>query len=250
MKEGLYEPTREGATQGSPLSPLLSNVVLDELDKELERRGLSFCRFADDCNIFTSSRKSAERVMSSLCRYIESHLKLEVNREKSQVALSDQITFLGMTIINGTIAISAPSIKTAMAKVKSLTPRGTSEDLKRTMSRINQWYEGWSNYYSMTQYPAQLAKIEARIRRRLRSRIISQQKKRRHLYNRLIERGIKPRTAKKAVYSNRKRWALSHTFPVEKAYSVAWFEETIGQIVRSRDKEPHWFDRNKWIKLT
>ncbi|MCP4902516.1 MAG: group II intron reverse transcriptase/maturase, partial [bacterium] len=136
MANGLVTPSTEGAVQGSPLSPLLSNIVLDELDKELERRGLEFCRFADDCNIFVKTPKAAERVMESVCRYIEKRLKLVVNQEKSQVACSDRVKFLGMTIVGKTIAISHKALQTAMAKVKELTPRGTHQKLEQTLEEI------------------------------------------------------------------------------------------------------------------
>jgi len=143
MKDGLVSPTREGTPQGGPLSPLLSNVVLDELDKELECRGLEFCRFADDCNIFVRSQKAANRVMQSVGHFIESKMKLEVNRKKSQVALSKRVKFLGMTIIADTIAISAVSIKRAMAKVKELTPRGEHLSLESAIDRIKKWQSRW-----------------------------------------------------------------------------------------------------------
>ncbi len=163
MKDGLVSPTLEGTVQGSPLSPLLSNVVLDELDKELENRGLEFCRFADDCNIFVKTPKAAERVMTSIGKFIEKKLKLVVNQEKSQVARSDRVKFLGMTVVNGHIAISVKSMNRAMARVKALTLRGTHMKLEHATMEINRWYRGWSSYYSMTQFPAQLNKIEAHI---------------------------------------------------------------------------------------
>ncbi len=99
MADGLKSVTTEGTVQGSPLSPLLSNSVLDELDRELERRGLAFCRFADDCNIFVKTPKAAERVMASISKYIETRLKLVINREKSQVARSERVKFLGNTYV-------------------------------------------------------------------------------------------------------------------------------------------------------
>jgi len=99
LANGLVAPSTEGAVQGSPPSPLLSNIVLDELDKELERRGLAFCRFADDCNIFVKTPKAAERVMANVGGYIEKRLKLVVNQDKSQVARSDRVKFLGLTIV-------------------------------------------------------------------------------------------------------------------------------------------------------
>ena len=117
------------------LSPLLSNVVLDELDKELEKRGLEFCRFADDCNIFVGSEKAAERVMRNISKFIEKKLKLVINLTKSKVALSKYVKFLGMTIIAGAMVISAQSINRAMAKVKELTPRGTNLKLELAIKK-------------------------------------------------------------------------------------------------------------------
>ena len=145
MDHGLVTPTTEGAVQGSPLSPLLSNIVLDELDQELQRRGLEFCRFADDCNRCVKSQKAAERVMGSISRFIEKRLKLKVNRDKSQVARAEKVKFLGFTIVNATIAIAHQALQAAMAKVKELTPRGTHRTLQATIAEINRWYVGWAN---------------------------------------------------------------------------------------------------------
>ena len=251
MQNGLVSETTEGSVQGSPLSPLLSNLVLDELDKELESRGLEFCRFADDCNIFVGSQNAAERVMKSVTKFIEDRLKLEVNQTKSKVAESKYVKFLGMTIVDGDIAISRQSISRAMTRVKELTPRGTHYPIEQSVKRINQWYVGWSNYYKMTQYPAQLAAIEAHIRRRLRSRFVSQQKRRRYLVNKLVKLGWPHKQARKTVYSNRGRWALSHTKAVEKAYPNKWFTDRLGLKVRSDRKaeNEHWHDIKRWIKL-
>ena len=250
MKGGLVIATLEGTVQGSPLSPLLSNVVLDELDKELENRGLEFCRFADDCNLFVKTAKAAERVMAGITQFIEKKLKLVVNQKKSQVARSDKVKFLGMTIVNGHRAISIKSIKRAMDKVKTLTPRGTHTKLEETIKEINKWYRGWSSYYSMTQFPSQLKKIEAHVRRRLRSRLIDQQKSRRNLFNKLVKRGAKKSIVGGVVYSNRKRWALSLTLATSAAYPVKWFAGTLGQFIRSNAKLSHWFEVKVWIRLT
>lgn len=249
MKEGLVTASTEGAPQGSPLSPLLSNVVLDELDKELERRGLEYCRFADDANIFVKSQKAAERVMQKVSEFIEKKLKLVVNKEKSKVARSERVKFLGMTIIACTIAISAQAMARAMATVKELTPRGTHLTLEETIRNINQWYVGWSGYYKTTQYPSQLYGIEAHIRRRLRSRIVSQQKSSRNLFEKLISRKVSKSLAGATAYSNRKKWALSHSRGIEKAYSNKWFREEMGLKTRSNEKHAHWFELKKWIKL-
>ena len=249
MIDGVKTPTEEGSVQGSPLSPILSNVVLDELDKELEQRGLEFCRFADDCNIFTKTERSAERIMTSIKKFIEKKLKLKVNEDKSKTAKSDQVKFLGMTIVKGTIAISKAALNKAMEKVKELIPRGTNLAIEQAVEKINSWYRGWASYFKMTQYPAQLKSIEAHIRRRLRARIVSQQKKKRNLVAKLIKRGMAKKQAENTVYTNRKTWALSHTKAVEKAFPNKWFTDTLKQIIVSDKKLDHWFGPEIWVKL-
>ncbi|MGL1932367.1 MAG: group II intron reverse transcriptase/maturase [Desulfotalea sp.] len=249
MKDGVVIPSDKGTPQGSPLSPLLSNVVLDELDKELERRGLEFCRFADDCNIFVRTSKSAERVMVNISKFIEGKLKLKINKDKSKVAHCQEVQFLGLTIMGGAVAISAQSMKRAMQKVKELTLRGTHLSLEATMKRINSWYKGWSGYYGMTQYPAQLRNVEAHVRRRLRSRFVDQQKKRCHLFKKLIKRGV-PRGLTSKVYSNNGRWVLSNTMALTRAYPNRWFIDVVGQYIRSEERQLHWFPLHQWIIIT
>jgi RNA-directed DNA polymerase len=250
MSDGVVTISTEGSVQGSPLSPLLSNVVLDELDKELERRKLCFCRYADDSNIFVKSPKAAERVMQTIKKFIEGKLKLKVNEEKSKTAKADQVKFLAMTIVNGAIAISKKALDKAMEKVKELTPRGTRYTLEETMEAINKWYQGWGSYFKMTQYPAQLRKIEAHIRRRLRARIVKQQKRRRHLCHKLTKRGISKTLARKTAYSNKSTWALSHTMALSKAYSNDWFINQMGQKIFSNLNQPGWYGVDVWVKLT
>lgn len=250
MIDGIKTPTEEGSVQGSPLSPLLSNVVLDELDKELEQRGLEFCRFADDCNVFTKTERSAERIMASIKKFIEKKLKLKVNEDKSKTAKSDQVKFLGMTIVKGFIAISKAALNKAMEKVKELIPRGTNLAIEQAIEKINSWYTGWASYFKMTQYPAQLKYIEAHIRRRLRARIVSQQKKKRNLVAKLIKRGVAKIRAVKTVYTNRKTWAISHTKAVEQAFPNKWFTDELNQTIMSDKKLDHWFDPDMWVKLT
>ena len=250
MVNGTVTLTREGTVQGSPLSPLLSNVVLDELDKELARRGLEFCRYADDCNIFVRSPKSANRVMESISRFIEQKLKLKINRKKSRVGRSCDVKFLGMTIIEGTIAISSQSMKRALQKVKELTPRGSNIPLEQTIKRINSWYMGWSGYYLMTQYPSQFARIEAHIRRRLRARFVDQHNRRRFLFRKLRKQGASRKSIATAAFSNKGRWALSRTTALHQAYPNRWFISRFGQAIRSNDRMKHWFNIHQWVKVT
>lgn len=250
MSEGVIEIPTEGSVQGSPLSPLLSNIVLDELDKEIERRNLKFCRFADDCNIFVKSSRAAERVMKSIKNFIEKKLKLKVNEEKSKTAKADQVKFLGMTIVNGAIAISKKALNKAMETIKNLIPRGTNISAEQSMTIINKWYTGWFQYYKMTQYPSQLAALEAHIRRRLRARFIVQQKKRRHLCKKLIKLGVGKALAKKTVHSKHNTWKLSHTRALEQAFSNKWFISRMKQQIYSNLRLPEWFMIEKWVKLS
>lgn len=250
MNDGTITASTEGSVQGSPLSPLLSNVVLDELDKELEKRGLQFCRFADDCNIFVKSMKAAERVMKSMKKFIENKLKLKINEEKSKTAKSNQVKFLAMTIVDGAIAISKKALDKAMDKVKELIPRRSHLSIEQTMELINRWYQGWATYFKMTQFPAQLEKIEAHIRRRLRARIVAQQKRRRFLFDKLKKRGVPRPLAAKTAYSNKKTWGLSHGKGLEKAYPIKWFEDTLGQKIFSNLQLPGWRPIHEWVKLT
>lgn len=249
MIDGVKTPSEEGSVQGSPLSPLLSNVVLDELDKELEKRNLEFCRFADDCNIFARTQRSADRIMSSIKKFIEKKLKLKVNEEKSKTRKSNEVKFLGMTIVEGTITISKAAFNKAMEKIKILIPRGSHIRIEAAIAEVNKWFRGWASYFKMTQYPDQLKAIEAHIRRRFRARIIKQQKKKRNLLALLQRNGINKKSAAKTVYSNKGPWNLSHNRVVEKVYSVEWFIKQ-GQEIVSGNALGHWFEIGKWVKLT
>lgn len=244
-----FEPTTIGSVQGSPLSPLLSNIVLDELDKKLEQRGLSFVRFADDCNIFVNTAIAATRVMENITHFIEKKMKLVINRDKSKIGLSRKIKFLGVNIIKGTVAIAKSSMKNARVKIKELIPRGTNKTLEQTMQELNVWFRGWSGYFAITHYPAQFKSLEAFARRRLRSRIVSQSKRRIFLFRKLMRHGIKHKTAAKCVFSNKGRWALSKSKAVEMAFSNKYFKQA-GQYIKSTQKLRHWFDVNKWVHLS
>ena len=243
----LTEREAEGAPQGSPLSPLLCNTVLDLLDKELEQRGLSFCRYADDANIFVRSKKSAERVMGSISKFIEKRLRLKVNREKSKVAKSKEVTFLGFTIVEGEIAISKKALKKAFEKLRELARGGSHLPAEKQLERFNLWYRGWSEYFKLTSYPKQLAIVEAHLRRRMRKQFIRNQKRARHLYDKLIRAKI-PRRLAGAVYGNRGPWALSHTRAIERYWSNNWFIQR-GIFLRSTENHPHWKPLSEWVKL-
>jgi len=243
-----YEATRVGSPQGSPLSPLLSNIVLDELDKELERRGLEFCRYADDAKIFVKSYSAGNRVMRSVSQFIEKKLKLTVNQAKSKVEQASKVTFLGFVITRKSIIISKKSMVQARAKLRELIPRRTHKQLDEQIEKLNQWYTGWANYYKLTNFPYQLHTIEGHIRRRLRAQLVSQSKRRRFMVRKLIRRGVKKTTAWRTIYlAKRKTWRLSNTPAITKAWSNAWFRDQ-GLKVISSQRLGHWqpVSRCRW----
>jgi RNA-directed DNA polymerase len=239
--DGNVEQTKVGLPQGSPLSPLMSNIVLDQLDKELERRGLDFVRYADDANIFVGSQKAAERVMASVTRFIESKLKLRVNRDKSRTALSKMVKFLGMTILAGGMAmISVKALTKAKERVKELIPRSGRGSLEAQVERVNLWYMGWSGYFGMTNYPSQLRQIEANIRMRFRLQFVKNHKRKKHLVGKLRQQGVRGPTAYQAVYlRNSGRWKLAHDFVVNLAWNERWFRQR-GLKTKSNAALDHW----------
>ena len=176
-------------------------------------------------------------------------MKLIINREKSQVAKSNRVKFLGVTIVKGTVAVSKTALKAAQNKVKQLIPKGTHKTLETTIREYNSWYRGWAGYFQVTYYPSQLKRIEAMARRRLRARSIAQSKRRKYLFRKLKKQGIKPQTAAKTVFSNKKRWALSKTKAVERAFPNKYFEKA-GMLIWSNRRLKHWVDVNRWVYLS
>jgi RNA-directed DNA polymerase len=188
--------------------------------------------------------------MDSIRKFIEKKLKLKVNEEKSQVAKSDRVKFLGMTIVSGLIAISKVAYKKALDKVKELIPRRSHQSLEENMKEINRWYAGWANYFKMGQFPAQLRSIESHIRRRFRARIVNQQKRRRFLIRKLMSLGVNKWSAVKCACLPRKTWYKSHTKAVEQALPNQSFIEKDQQVIFSTPPLDHWEPINRWVKLT
>jgi len=224
QENGLTTASVEGAPQGSPLSPLLSNIMLDELDKELESRKLRFCRFADDANIFCKSMKAGERVMKSITKFIEHNMKLKVNKDKSKVARSENITFLGMTIRGFKITISKKASKKAFEKLTELIPRNSGKSIEETILDVNRWFKGWYEYFKLTDIPSQFKGIESHIRRRLRAKIVKQKKCKRFLIRVLLKKGVKESTAYKSVYGRGGPWAISWSKAMHQAFPNRWFK--------------------------
>src|SRR5262249_6419503 len=147
MSNGIGVARREGTPQGGPLSPLLANVLLDDLDKELEKRGHRFCRYADDCNIYVQTEVAGNRVMKSVTEFLERKLKLKVNLEKSAVAPTEERKFLGHRILKGgKLGIAPKSLKRAKDKIRELTGRTRGESLEKVVKRLNSFLNGWVVY--------------------------------------------------------------------------------------------------------
>ncbi len=152
MVEGVLQPTPEGSPQGGPLSPLLSNILLDDLDKELERRGLRFVRYADDFQIFVKSSRSAQRVFESVQRYVTQTLKLVVNQTKSQVTVAEGCEFLGFAFVSGrraTIKVAPKKLKAFKRRVKELTGRSRGISMKRRLTDLARYLRGWIGYFGL-----------------------------------------------------------------------------------------------------
>jgi RNA-directed DNA polymerase len=172
MEEGLVSPTEEGTPQGGPLSPLLSNLMLDVLDKELEKRGHRFVRYADDCNIYVRSQKAGERVMAGVERFLEKRLKLKVNKAKSAVAKPSVRKFLGFSFTFGSEPrrrIAPQSLVRFKAKVRELTRRSCGRSLAQIVKELSVYLIGWRGYFGFCQTPSVLRKLDEWLRRRLRA---------------------------------------------------------------------------------
>jgi RNA-directed DNA polymerase len=194
MLGGLASPTREGTPQGGSLSPLLSNVMLHELDRELERRGHRFCRYADDCNIYVKSKKAGNRVMESVSQFIEKRLKLKINREKSAVDYPTNRKFLGFSFyyVQGMIRIRvhSKSIKRLKERLKELTGRSIGISMEARINKLNQTIRGWINYYSLADMRTHCQKTDEWLRRRLRMCYWKQWKKIGSRIDNLVRLGI------------------------------------------------------------
>lgn len=234
LPDGVVVSTDEGAPQGGPLSPLLSNIVLDELDWELERRGHRFVRYADDCNIYVRGERSGNRVMASICQFIHKRLRLEVNTAKSAVARPEERHFLGFSIgfdplgLSPEINLSSRSKKRLAERVRGLTPRNRGQSLETIIEDVNRYLRGWIGFFAICTEAAlrTLRNTDAHIRRRLRAILLKQWRRRPSIVKRLIGLGIRPRKAWRTVYSPRRGlWAMSHLFAVDRALRNAYFAE-------------------------
>ena len=222
---GQLEPTRRGVPQGGPLSPLLANIVLDDLDKELERRGLRFVRYADDFIILVKSQRAGERVKASVKRFIECKLKLKVNEAKSKVAKIDQTSFLGFTIIGGKIRWSDAAFTKFKRRIKQLTGRSWFVSMQYRMEQLALYLRGWMNYFGISQYYRIIPEIDRWLRRRVRMCYWKQWRYARTKVSNLLKLGTSKEHAILTAISRRGPWHLSRTLATQTGMTNQWLKE-------------------------
>jgi len=226
MENGLVSPAEEGTPQGGPLSPVLSNIVLNELEQELERRGHRFTRYADDCNIYVRSRRAGERVMSSVTRLLTTKLKLRVNSEKSAVARPWERKFLGFSFTNHKQPkrrLAPKAVVRFKERVRELTRRTQGISLARMVHKVAEYLRGWIGYFGRCETPSVLEELAQWLRRRLRSMVWNQWKRGTTRYRELRKRGIAAQEAAQTAGSSDGPWHLANTPALKLALSNAYF---------------------------
>jgi RNA-directed DNA polymerase len=227
MENGLVSPSVEGTPQGGPLSPLLSNLVLDELDQELERRGHRYLRYADDCNIYVRSQRAGQRVMESITRFITQKLKLKVNETKSAVARPQERKFLGFSFSTG------PEIKRMIApkalerfkhRIRDTTRRAKGVSMETTIAELAPYLRGWRSYFGFCETPDALMYLTRWVRLRLRAAMWRQWKTPRRRRAALLELGVRPRLANNTAGSGRGPWYLARAKALSVGLSNAYFK--------------------------
>lgn len=228
MEEGLTTASREGTPQGGPLSPLLSNIMLDDLDKELERRGHKFCRYADDCNVYVRSKHAGERVMETLTRFLEQKLKLKVNRDKSAVDQPWKRKFLGYSMTahrEAKLKVAKQSVKRIRVKLKELFRVGKGRNLERFIREdLNPVLRGWVNYFSLSETRGVFEELDEWLRRRLRCMLWRQWKRSWTRFKRLRARGLDEVRAWKSATNGRGSWWNSGASHMNQAFPKSYFD--------------------------
>lgn len=228
LEGGLVQPTVEGQPQGGPLSPLLSNVMLDVLDKELEKRGHKFVRYADDCNVYVTTQRAGNRVMESITRFLGRKLKLQVNKAKSAVDRPHHRRFLGFSFTaenKPRRRIAAVAIARLKQRVRETTRKTKGMSLPQIVEQLSRYLTGWRGYFGFCETPTVLAKLDSWIRRRLRRCIWLQWKRGRKRYVELRARGVNANLAAQTAGSPRGAWRLSNSPALTLAFPNKYFSE-------------------------
>jgi RNA-directed DNA polymerase len=224
------QPTEAGVPQGSPLSPLLSNLMLDDLDKELERRGHHFARYGDDFLIVVKSRRAGERVKASLTRFLRRHLKLEINETKSTIGPTTECRFLGFTFHGTRIYWSHEAFQDFRYRLRKLMGRSWGVSLAYRISKLNEYLRGWIHYFGLSQYYRPLPELDAWLRRRLRMCLWKQWRSVKTKVRELLKLGTPRKTAILTALSRKGPWHLSRTLATQTGMTNQWLTETLGLV--------------------
>jgi RNA-directed DNA polymerase len=228
MSNGLTTVRREGTPQGGPLSPLLSNILLDELDKELERRGHKFCRYADDCNVYVQSRSAGERVLKSLTTFLDRRLRLQVNAEKSAVARPWERKFLGYSFTRhreARLKVATTSVQRLKEKVREIFRRGRGRNLRKLIEeKLTPLLRGWLNYFRLAEVKGIFDELDSWIRRKLRNLIWRQWKRPFTRAKKLMQRGLAKEQALKSAANGRGPWWNAGAAHMHAAFPKSYFD--------------------------
>jgi len=227
MQEGVTQPRTEGTPQGGPLSPLLSNILLNDLDRELERRGHTFCRYADDCNIYVRSRAAAEHAMATITQFVENTLRLKVNRDKSACARPWQRKFLGYSVTaqkQTRVRIASESLKRLRDKVRGYLRTARGRRLDSTIKSLNRLLQGWMGYFRLSETKTVLREVDGWIRRKLRCVLWRQWKLRSTRFRMLVRHGLMRQEARQTAFNGRGPWWNSGASSMHLAFPKSYFD--------------------------
>ncbi len=227
FQDGLAAPRRQGTPQGGPLSPLLANILLDDVDKELERRGHRFCRYADDTQVYVRSRRAGERVMTSLSDFLENSLRLTVNRDKSAVDRPWNRGYLGHTLTRHKLpklTLAKASLLRLMQRVREILKRGRGRSIRRVIEELTPVLRGWANYFLLVDVKRPLEALDQWIRRRLRGLIWRQWKRPRTRRRKLLALGLYDHRAWKSAGNGRGPWWNAGASHMNQALPRKWFD--------------------------
>jgi len=226
LQDGIKIRRELGMPQGGNLSPLLSNILLDELDKELEKRGHKFCRYADDCNIYVKSQKAGERILHSVTNFLSKRLKLKVNETKSAVALAKERKFLGYSFkSDGDLRVARQSLDKFKKRIRELTKRNRGRNLESIIAELNRYLNGWISYFRLSASIKVFRDMDSWIRRKLRCYRLKQRKRTYPIYKYMIQLGVSVQKAWKLAKSSKGWWRMSHNPIIHQAMPNSWFEE-------------------------
>jgi len=224
MVEGKLEKTTKGCPQGSPASPMLSNIVLNELDHELEKRGHRYCRWADDFLILLKSERAAMRVMDGIVKYLEEELHLPVNKQKSEVARVKDVSFLGFQILRGKIRVSNEARVRLKDKIRELTRRNNPLSMNQNIQELNKYLRGWVAYFGIQEFKGLFGEFDGWIRNRLRSMQLKKWKNPRKFQRIMIKSGFKPQEAHK-TWVKMNKWQSVNRTAVRFTMDIKWFKQ-------------------------